>query len=577
MAGKQEFYVNIDMQGNQLVNARAETLTSLPAAGKKGRVVYIDATGETGGYYYDDGSAFIKVAKAADVTTLKGVVGATSNDGLQKRVSDLENLAGIGGSGESDETLPQQIQAVKSDLGTKPEGVTDAFTEIASVKSVAETLRDMTVPAIRATADIAKSKADTNAAAITNLDERIDALEATVDTESTGLTAKVTALEGEMDTAQSDITGLKTAVGTGATGLSTKVTTLEGNVRTLEDKVGDDSGGLVKTVADMDAAYKTADTTIKDEITTIKSDYLKSSDAGTTYRKISDSYSKDEVDSAINSKVSSAYIFKGTKSMTELQNLGSDGKVEGYVYNISDAFVNDGKSYPAGTNVAWVGDSDTGNWDVLSGYTDFSVFAKSTDVTSAIDTAKTEATSSAKDYTDTKVADYVPKTTKVAGHALSADITLAKGDVGLGNVDNTSDANKPISTATQAALDLKATAISSGKGDGWTKVKVNEEGIVEAGTHLAASDIPTITSAKISDFAAASIAAGKAIFGGVSLTVSDNWQNVGATEIAGYPSAITAYDGDGKVINVSFKYDSTAKRVQYQTNIAVTATVVVSL
>ena len=33
---------------------------------------------------------------------------------------------------------------------------------------------------------------------------------------------------------------------------------------------------------------------------------------------------------------------------------------------------------------------------------------------------------------------------------------LVKGDVGLGNVDNTSDANKPISTATQNALDLKA-------------------------------------------------------------------------------------------------------------------------
>jgi hypothetical protein len=35
-------------------------------------------------------------------------------------------------------------------------------------------------------------------------------------------------------------------------------------------------------------------------------------------------------------------------------------------------------------------------------------------------------------------------------------VTLAKGDIGLGNVDNTSDANKPISTATQSALDSKA-------------------------------------------------------------------------------------------------------------------------
>jgi cytoskeletal protein CcmA (bactofilin family) len=34
-------------------------------------------------------------------------------------------------------------------------------------------------------------------------------------------------------------------------------------------------------------------------------------------------------------------------------------------------------------------------------------------------------------------------------------LTLSKSKVGLGNVDNTSDANKPISTATQTALDLK--------------------------------------------------------------------------------------------------------------------------
>jgi len=35
-------------------------------------------------------------------------------------------------------------------------------------------------------------------------------------------------------------------------------------------------------------------------------------------------------------------------------------------------------------------------------------------------------------------------------------VTLAKADVGLGNVDNTSDANKPVSTAQQTALNLKA-------------------------------------------------------------------------------------------------------------------------
>lgn len=49
----------------------------------------------------------------------------------------------------------------------------------------------------------------------------------------------------------------------------------------------------------------------------------------------------------------------------------------------------------------------------------------------------------------------VPITRTVAGKALSANITLAKADVGLGNVDNTSDANKPVSTAQAAAINAK--------------------------------------------------------------------------------------------------------------------------
>jgi len=42
----------------------------------------------------------------------------------------------------------------------------------------------------------------------------------------------------------------------------------------------------------------------------------------------------------------------------------------------------------------------------------------------------------------------------VAGR--TGTVTLAKADVGLANVDNTSDTNKPISSATQTALDGKA-------------------------------------------------------------------------------------------------------------------------
>ena len=44
--------------------------------------------------------------------------------------------------------------------------------------------------------------------------------------------------------------------------------------------------------------------------------------------------------------------------------------------------------------------------------------------------------------------------TSVAGK--TGVVTLVKGDVGLGNVDNTADTAKPVSTATQTALNAKA-------------------------------------------------------------------------------------------------------------------------
>jgi len=49
-------------------------------------------------------------------------------------------------------------------------------------------------------------------------------------------------------------------------------------------------------------------------------------------------------------------------------------------------------------------------------------------------------------------------------------VTLVKLDVGLPDVDNTSDASKPISSATQTALDSK---IDNSKFSGLTKITVS--------------------------------------------------------------------------------------------------------
>ena len=49
---------------------------------------------------------------------------------------------------------------------------------------------------------------------------------------------------------------------------------------------------------------------------------------------------------------------------------------------------------------------------------------------------------------------------------IKSDLSLAKADVGLGNADNTSDADKPVSTATQNALNAKQDTLTFGKSNG---------------------------------------------------------------------------------------------------------------
>ena len=65
---------------------------------------------------------------------------------------------------------------------------------------------------------------------------------------------------------------------------------------------------------------------------------------------------------------------------------------------------------------------------------------------------------------DSKVPSANSQVASVAGK--TGAVTLVKADVGLSNVDNTSDANKPVSSATQTALNLKLNASEKGANSG---------------------------------------------------------------------------------------------------------------
>lgn len=84
--------------------------------------------------------------------------------------------------------------------------------------------------------------------------------------------------------------------------------------------------------------------------------------------------------------------------------------------------------------------------------------------------------------------------TSVAGK--TGAVSLTKDDVGLSNVDNTSDADKPVSTATQTALDAKATITAL---DAHTNNTANPHSVTKAQVglgnvqNLAPADMPVST------------------------------------------------------------------------------------
>lgn len=144
-----------------------------------------------------------------------------------------------------------------------------------------------------------------------------------------------------------------------------------------------------------------------------------------------------------------------------------------------DAAVTDG-------NIMYIGDPPTAHEHTSSDIIDFNSAvatnsavaantAKVTNQTHSGDVTGATVLSIANDaVTNAKMANMATKTYKgrtsastgdpedVPVSTLKSDLALTKSDIGLANVDNTSDNNKPVSTATQAALNGKENTFSKG-------------------------------------------------------------------------------------------------------------------
>lgn len=108
-------------------------------------------------------------------------------------------------------------------------------------------------------------------------------------------------------------------------------------------------------------------TIAQSKVENLTSDLAAKASQATTYTKI-------EVDDAINAKIASTFRYMGSCTYAELP----ENAVKGDVWNVTDAYGN----VPAGTNYAYDGEA----WDALAGVVDLSPYATKATVTSEIKT-----------------------------------------------------------------------------------------------------------------------------------------------------------------------------------------------
>lgn len=150
---------------------------------------------------------------------------------------------------------------------------------------------------------------------------------------------------------------------------------------------------------------------------------------GNYYTK-AQTYTREEVNSAINTKVASTYKPAGSISAEGVSKFTPAEQYLGNVYNVSEQFTTTanfiegaGKTYPAGTNIVVVkAVDDSYKFDVLAGFVDLSPYAKTTDINAKLDKKVDKVTGkdlSANDFTDDLKA-------KLEGIAAGAQVNYIK-------------------------------------------------------------------------------------------------------------------------------------------------------
>lgn len=163
----------------------------------------------------------------------------------------------------------------------------------------------------------------------------------------------------------------------------------------------------------------------------------------------------------VNSSIaSSTGTFRGTfDSLDELNAYSGEKKNNDYAYVVTK----DAAGLSKQSKYKYVADTNTWTFEYDINNTTFTA-AQTAAINSGItdaDVAKITSNETAINELNTKVANHEDTMTKAAAHIIDKKNPheVTKAQIGLGDVDNTSDMEKPISTLTQTALDAKVDKI----------------------------------------------------------------------------------------------------------------------
>ena len=377
--------------------------------------------------------------------------------GLQSSVgtlqSDLdtaeENISTIQGDitdiKEKDSTQDTSIQTLKTSVGNVESDVTKVKGDISTLQATTgQHTTDITglkkdVSTIKDTVETLNTSVGTNTSDISSLKTRVTTNENDIDTLQSsieGINTNIISIEGNIDTVEGSVSTLQQTVSghtTDITDLKSKVQKNTTNITSLQGNVGTLQGDL---------------DTVEEDVSTLQTSVsgLQSSVSTNTQNIATNTQSIESIQEAM----ASTQHFRGYyQTIAEITKL--EGHTGDFAYCAEDEFkyVYNGEQ--------WV-------------KTDEAVPDQTVEKTTILPLMNGTATIG----TDNRYAAgnhvHPTDTTRASVEALEAHTTnnsnphnVTKTQIGLGNVDNTSDLNKPISTATQTALNNKVDKVE-GKG-----------------------------------------------------------------------------------------------------------------